>query len=798
MSPSLSWLHISDLHFYRERDGYDADAVIRSLKRSIIETQREHGLKPDFVFFTGDLAWGHDGETPGSRITDQLKDGGDVLEDICSQFRPAVPTQRLFIVPGNHDIRRSGFPSGMFSWLDQQFQSPDAGPAALTTMVKDKSDNWRTFMVRLSDYLAHLRARGYAHLLEDPERCIYSREVVLDSGLCVGIAGLNSAWCSSRGDLATSAMENGCISLGGDWQIKHTESTLSRAHVRIALVHHPLTWLHPLERVGNMKLAETRFQFLLHGHEHDQWVCPKGDDRGFKHHTISAGYCYGGPRDGLGGYNFVTIDPAAGTGKVILRRHRNDTAEWVPEAGHGANNDGVLPISFRPVHIAPSSSRSPVLGSRAKGTPRKVTEKAPLKGAILKRRGKAAAPATSVHFASSGFVVVSDVFDFGGRDTNSQRNAMTTLWKCHLEDDLFTDKHVQAIANPHGDGVSAAFPNMDPSRPTKAIEVLQFAGRLLKGMRKGSFEIRVGIHVGVFSIIKVDRGRPVALGPTANDCQRISAFGDSGHILCSEAFVDMLQDEGADMKDFDPPLHVPAFSIFKRKFAELDIRLFTGMDASALPPVRYEVATAVDQLLKRILVPGIQDLLLAGLAQIRKNSLTPEGLGARVSIFAPRREESRRYLYPSPFREHMFDRDSLRPGRTRYAIDEKEQGLLGLAFSTGKPTVKKGLPDWRLGPQAQQGYITILGQFGLTERVIRGWQRHSRAILCIPFGLFDLSADSGSDPRKELREPDGVVCIDTDSPLDEYMDAELLEVLETIRTQMGRQLATLWRLRLVS
>jgi hypothetical protein len=67
---TLTWLHLSDLHFRREQ-AYDEDIVLQALLRDVAERIVCDGLQPDFAVISGDLA----------------KD-------------------RLFPVSGNHDVDR--------------------------------------------------------------------------------------------------------------------------------------------------------------------------------------------------------------------------------------------------------------------------------------------------------------------------------------------------------------------------------------------------------------------------------------------------------------------------------------------------------------------------------------------------------------------------------------------------------------------------------------------------------------------------------------------------------------------
>jgi predicted MPP superfamily phosphohydrolase len=91
-------LHLSDVHF-RVGKGWEADPVTRALAR-FIKTEVEEGLTPDLVVFSGDLAF--------SGKAEEYALARDWLENRLWPALPdGLPRDRLFLVPGNHDVDRS-------------------------------------------------------------------------------------------------------------------------------------------------------------------------------------------------------------------------------------------------------------------------------------------------------------------------------------------------------------------------------------------------------------------------------------------------------------------------------------------------------------------------------------------------------------------------------------------------------------------------------------------------------------------------------------------------------------------
>jgi hypothetical protein len=95
--PTLTWLHLSDLHFRGgELHTWNEDVVLRGLLGDVRERLAE-GLTPDLVLVTGDLAFG------GAAEEYRLVAG--FFDELLAVT--ALPKERLFPVPGNHDVDRA-------------------------------------------------------------------------------------------------------------------------------------------------------------------------------------------------------------------------------------------------------------------------------------------------------------------------------------------------------------------------------------------------------------------------------------------------------------------------------------------------------------------------------------------------------------------------------------------------------------------------------------------------------------------------------------------------------------------
>ena len=336
----ITWLHLSDLHLCGPRTGWDADRILQSLLQDLQRMETDHGLAPDLLLVTGDLAFGHFGEGDLS-LQSQFDDAALFLQEVQAAFSAPIPTKRVFLVPGNHDLDRCRVRESQTDWLDNLTNKPD--PAKFVNeMLRDASGEWSGLVERLAVYKQFLQEH-YPHLLQDEKRLCYAHTLDIH-GHRLGIAGLNSAWSCGRDK------EKGKLWLGGQWQFNTLSGKLKNADLKLALAHHPLDWLVEQETPNLNPQLEQAFHFFLHGHEHFSWVAETP-----RHIRLAAGACYG-ETPPESGYSFVRLDLEQGAGQVWLRRFDDTGLGWIPRVVSGkTNNDGLWPLE--PGWLAPKQSQ---------------------------------------------------------------------------------------------------------------------------------------------------------------------------------------------------------------------------------------------------------------------------------------------------------------------------------------------------------------------------------------------------------------------------------------------------------
>lgn len=328
MARTLTWLHLSDLHA-RLRTDWDSRQITDSLVRDLKSMQKVHGLRPDFIFLTGDVVFG---AVSGENMTDQYQLAKNFLDAVRKAFEPEIQIRDLYLVPGNHDVDRCEITPDQTEWLRHSDRKlPD-----ILSAMQDGKKQWRTWMDRLANYRNFLTTYGLLHLAPDDPHLIYgdAREI---HGIRVGIAGLNTAWsCADNEDKAK-------LWFGADWQIPQVKQRMGPVNFEFVLFHHPVNWFTAHEDPDTMRRLRQEFAVVLHGHEHKEWVEPDSEGR----LVLSAGACYESSWM-ANGYNFGFIDLDQQQGGIRLRQWDSTGHGWVPRNVANKTHDGLWTLPHLP------------------------------------------------------------------------------------------------------------------------------------------------------------------------------------------------------------------------------------------------------------------------------------------------------------------------------------------------------------------------------------------------------------------------------------------------------------------
>lgn len=290
----LTILHISDLHM-EEKKQVDIRIVLNALFADLEKLKAEEGLKIDFVCFTGDLIKA--GEDADSQLSLALNKFIDPLLELLK-----LNYSQFFIIPGNHDVDRKKVDSILEGGLQLHLSSRDKVNAfldhELASMHIARLDAFYQF--RDIHFSGDAKKVGLA--------LIHKRQ---HGNARIGFACLDSAWRSS-GDKDKLQL------IVGERQVDLAFESLTDCDVKIALLHHPLSWLaeHDQRAVRDVLW---KFDVVLTGHEHDLE----------EHEMIVDGnttmYCACGSlfsgRGPFNGYSIIRTSALSKTGTIFAREY---------------------------------------------------------------------------------------------------------------------------------------------------------------------------------------------------------------------------------------------------------------------------------------------------------------------------------------------------------------------------------------------------------------------------------------------------------------------------------------------
>jgi formylglycine-generating enzyme required for sulfatase activity/predicted MPP superfamily phosphohydrolase len=292
---TMSWVHLSDLHFRAEdQPAWDADIVLRGLLEDLQARMRDQAFSPDLILVSGDIAY--------SGAPAEYALAAKFFDDLLAAT--GLPRERLFLVPGNHDVAR-----------DQISFSARAIAAAITgrdsaNEVLAGPQSRQLMLARFQGYAAFVNDVTCGHLPFDDEHYFYVHHLPL-AGRQVAILGLNSAWLARGGE------EDRHRLVLGERQVRDALEMAKDAELRIALLHHPFDWLHDSDRADCEALLTQACDFVLHGHQSRTGLTLQQTPDA-KAWVFAAGASYA-TRQSHNSYSLVQFDPESEEGTVYFR-----------------------------------------------------------------------------------------------------------------------------------------------------------------------------------------------------------------------------------------------------------------------------------------------------------------------------------------------------------------------------------------------------------------------------------------------------------------------------------------------
>lgn len=413
----ICWLHISDIHICI-RDAWSQDVVLKATCEHI-EHQRMEGNTVDFIIITGDIAFsGKTGEyTLAVNFFDALS------------IAAGVPKERIFCVPGNHDIDRDRqklcFQGARVSLQDQnKVDELLAGGEDLETLLK-RQESYRHFH---NSYFS-----GQDRSWTGDGLGYISRLTIEDVRLA--ILGFDSAWMANGG-----LDDHGKLVIGERQVInaiglaqEHGESP----HIIVGMAHHPFHLLQDFDRRPVQGRIERTCHFFHCGHLHEPEARTTGHI-GMGCLTLAAGASFE-TRQFHNTYSVVTLD--------LLRAVRTvKTVQYNPSAGaFSAASSENYPIEVTP---AETCSISELAQAIQKHRPILAPLSHYMSALLLDQKAEIPIPAQNGHTFGSFAVLEAQPDSDLKRKTAAFmafRNALRVLYRHFLLADIFVQHGVAVV-----------------------------------------------------------------------------------------------------------------------------------------------------------------------------------------------------------------------------------------------------------------------------------------------------------------------------------------------------------------
>ena len=318
----LNWIHLSDWHI-KSDDKWDQDIIIGALLKDLSNLKKTID-KFHFIFITGDMAY--------SAKTQEYSLVNKYLKEILKITN--VKRDQVIMVPGNHDVNRQRITREQDS---ERFKVKTSGE--INNIIQD-TKKFNAYLKRFDNYSIFLSDfyKKKTKINKSSYFTILKKEI---EQVNIGIIGLNSVWCSyGRND----DLNNLFLS---EIQVFSALDKIEDCDLKIALVHHPLNWIHEGERRSIENKLYNQCDFILHGHKHESNIIELRSADGDVI-IIPAGALYLG-RDiyWTNSYNVVSLFITKGTGQIHFRRYSERRKEFIKDIDVTGDEDyGVKKITL--------------------------------------------------------------------------------------------------------------------------------------------------------------------------------------------------------------------------------------------------------------------------------------------------------------------------------------------------------------------------------------------------------------------------------------------------------------------
>ena len=319
MDKNIGILHLSDLHASSKTEN-TIKSLVDLLKNDTKIIQAQHNTDIDFVCISGDLINSGDNADEELKIVENT-----VIEPLMKEL--GLGREKFFIVPGNHEVKRSEIVDYIEEGLQFTLSSEE-------NIEKFLSRNDIESIKRIKYFNAFSSQFGGTPILNNQLIQSYSFSVKETS---FGVVCINSAWRST----GSGPSEKGKMVIGRKLIIDGFES-IKTADIKICLMHHPLDWLVDEDEIAIQKCIN-QFDIVLNGHIHETST---------KIYTSYNGQAifntcgkFDKSSDIYNGYSLISINPYNKDCNIILRQYLDYPRNCFDKA-IGLQPDGVFTVAL--------------------------------------------------------------------------------------------------------------------------------------------------------------------------------------------------------------------------------------------------------------------------------------------------------------------------------------------------------------------------------------------------------------------------------------------------------------------
>jgi len=244
----LTIAHLSDLHL-SESTILDQTVILDALILDLKEQVRD-GRKFDLVFFTGDLIAKGQYSDQSNQLAKE-KFIFPVLDVL------GLSSDRLIMIPGNHDLQ--------LSKLNNCLQPVFDGLSDTNKVNKliDSIDKTPYLWEGFESFYSLLEEIGEPDTIF--KNALFRSYKIKIANISIGVCGINSAW------RAKGSVDDGDCGrlIIGQRQIDLLSEKTKDCDIKLALMHHPLSWLTPFDQHSIQPQIRKEFDGVFFGHNHN-------------------------------------------------------------------------------------------------------------------------------------------------------------------------------------------------------------------------------------------------------------------------------------------------------------------------------------------------------------------------------------------------------------------------------------------------------------------------------------------------------------------------------------------------